>query len=113
MLLLLGSPLLEPFRISLNTIQRNLLTYATLISIILPLFELFLIHLLVKPMHLSHFLDLEEIHHEAPLICMILLDALSTENGQMVRAVKVLHSLVMLITQEALCTIFILEVYVS
>ena len=58
LLLLLDSSLLEPLGISLDTLNRDFLADTTHIGIVLPLFELLLIHLLIEPVHFSHFLDL-------------------------------------------------------
>jgi len=64
-------------------------------------------------MHLSHLLDLIEVHNETALICMVLLDALSAEHCKMIRTVEMLHPLIMLITKQTVDTIFILKVYIS
>ena len=53
-------------------------------------------------MHLPHFLDFIKIDNKAPLICMVLLDTLPTENRQMIRAVKMLDPLIMLLTEQGL-----------
>lgn len=58
LLLLLDSSLLEPLGISFDALYRDFLGNATHISIVLSLIELLLIHLLIKSVHFSHFLDL-------------------------------------------------------
>ena len=64
-------------------------------------------------MHLSHLFDLIEVDHEALFISMIFSNTLSAEYCQVIRAIKVLHPLIMLVTEETINTIFILEVNVS
>ena len=64
-------------------------------------------------MHLPHFLDFVKIDNKAPLICMVLLDTLPTENRQMIRAVKMLDPLIMLLTEQAINAILIFEIYIS
>ena len=92
---------------------RYCLGDATLVCIIFPLLQLALIHLLIHSMHLAHFLDLIQVDHEALFICMILPYTLSAEDCQVIRAIKVLHPLIMLVTEQAINTIFILEINVS
>lgn len=48
---------------------------------------------------LAHALDLIQVYHEALIIPMEWLDALTTENVQMVRAIEVLDTLWVLLTQ--------------
>ena len=79
--LLLRSSFLKPLRISFDAIKRNFLGNTALISIVFPLLELLFIHLLIKSMHLSHFLDLIEVHDKAPFICVVFLDALPTKDS--------------------------------
>ena len=81
---------------------RYFLGDAALVGIIFPFFELLGIHLLIFTMHLPHFLDFIKIDNKAPLICMVLLDTLPTENCQMIRAVKMLDPLIMLLTEQGL-----------
>ena len=64
-------------------------------------------------MHFSHFLDLIEIYHKAPLISMILLDALSTEDSEVIRAIEMLHSLVVLVTQQTLYAVLVFKIDVT
>lgn len=64
-------------------------------------------------MHLPHFLDLVKIDNKTSFIGVVLLDALSTEYGQMIRTIKVLNSLIMLLTQQAFDTILIFKIYVT
>ena len=77
---------------------------------VLSLLELLLVHLLVETVHLPHLFDLVKVHHETPLVCVVLLDAFSAEHGEMVRAVEVLHPLVVFVTEQTLYTIFIFKV---
>ena len=44
---------------------------------------------------------------------MVLLDAFSTKDSQMIRAVKVLHPLVVLFAEEALDAVLVLEIQIS
>ena len=64
-------------------------------------------------MHFPHFLNLIQVHNEAALVRMVLLDAFTAEYGQMVRAVEVLHSLVMLLANQAINTLLIFKIYVT
>jgi len=63
-------------------------------------------------MHLPHLFNFIEVYHEAPLVGMVLFDALSTEDSQVIGAVEVLYSLVVLLAQEALDAFFIFKVNV-
>lgn len=103
----------EPLGISLNLVGRDLLRDTALIGVVLPLLELLLVHLLVEPVHFAHLLDLVQVHHEAPLVSVILFDALSTEDGQVIGAVEVLDPLVMPVAKQAVDTLLIFKVYVS
>ena len=108
------SPFFEPLRVSLYFAQRYFLSDTALAGIILPFFELLGIHQLIFTVHLPHFLDFVEINDKAALICMVLLDALPTEYCQMIRAVKMLYSLVMFFTEQGLrLEVFILEIDIS
>ena len=106
-------PLLKPLRITLHLVVSNLLSDAALPRLVFPLFELLLVHLLVESVHFAHLLDFVQVHNEASLVGMVLLDAFTTENGEVVRAVEVLDPLVMLLAQQTVDTIFILEIDVS
>ena len=64
-------------------------------------------------MHLPHFLNFVEIHHKAPFISVVFLDALPAKQSEVVRTIEVLHSLVMLIAEQALNALFVLEINVS
>ena len=86
----------KPFAISNDFRGADFLGHTTLISIIFSLCELLLVKILILAMHFAHSLNLIEVNNEAFLVGVLLLDALSTEYSQMVRAVKVLHSLVVL-----------------
>jgi hypothetical protein len=69
------------------------------VELFVPFPSLFLILLNVLLLQLSHPLNLIEVHHETFIIRVELFDALSTENCQMIRTVKMFHSLWMIITQ--------------
>ena len=49
-------------------------------------------------MHLAHFLDLIKVNDKASLVGVILLNAFAAEDGVMIRAVEVLHALVVPLT---------------
>ena len=87
--------------------------YAGLVGVILPFFQLLPVLLVVHPVQLSHFLYFVQVHHETLLIRVVLFDALSTEDGQVIRAIEMLNSLVVLVAEEALDAILIFEVQVS
>jgi len=74
----------EPLRITLDLVRCDLLSDTALIGVVLALLELLLVHLLVKSMHFAHLLDLVQIDNEAPLVSVVLLDALAAEHRQMV-----------------------------
>ena len=44
---------------------------------------------------------------------MILLDALSTEDSEVIRAIEMLHSLVMLVTQQTLYAVLVFKIDVA
>ena len=93
------SSLKEPLGITHYLVGSDSLSYTTLISIVLSLFQLTFIHLLVHPMHLTHLFDFIEVHNKTALISMVFLDALSAEDRQMIRTIEVLHPLIMLVAQ--------------
>lgn len=64
-------------------------------------------------MHFTHLFDFIEVHDEAPLISMVFLDAFSTENGQVIGAIEVLDSLIMLVAEKAINNLFIFKVDIS
>ena len=108
-----GPSFQKPFGITYNLISSNLLSDTTVVSTILSLLELFLIHLLIKSVHLPHFFDFIKINDKASLISMIFLDTFSTKHSQMIRTVKMLNSLIMLITQQAIYHILVFEIDIS
>lgn len=61
-------------------------------------------------MHLAHFFDFVEVDHETALVGVVLLDALATEDGQVIGAVKVLHALVVPLAHQAIHAFLVLEV---
>ena len=64
-------------------------------------------------MHFTHFLNLIQVHDKARLIGVVFLDALSTKYSQVVRAVEVLHPLVVSLAYQTVNAILILEIYIS
>ena len=80
--------------------------------VLVPLTGLVLILANVLYLELPHALNLVQVHHEALLVAVVGLDALSAENGQVVRTVEVLHSLLMLLAHLLLerCLIVVVEV---
>ena len=61
-------------------------------------------------MHLPHLLDLIQVYNEAALVRVVFLDALSTKYSQMVGAIEMLNSLIMLVTKEAFNYTVIFEI---
>ena len=55
-----------------------------MICIVLPFFQLLTVFLIIHTINLSHPLYLVDIHNKALLVCMILLNALSTEHCEMI-----------------------------
>ena len=74
-------PLLKPLWVTLHLVISNLLSDAALPRLVFSLFELLLVHLLVESVHFAHLLDFVQVHHEAALIRVVLLDAFSAKNG--------------------------------
>ena len=64
-------------------------------------------------MKLSHLLYFIEVNDKALLVGVILLDTLPAKHSHVIGAVKVLHSLVMFITEQRLYTVLVLEVQIS
>ena len=85
---------------------------ASLVGVILPFLQLLPVLLVVHSVQLSHFLYFVQVHHEALLIRVVLFDALSTEDGQVIRAIEMLNSLIVLVAEEALNAILIFKVQV-
>jgi hypothetical protein len=86
---------------------------ATDVGVVLALEELLLVELDVLLVHLPHFLDFVQVHHEAALVSVGFLDALATKDSQVVGAVEVLHALVVAVAEQALNTLLVFEVHVS
>lgn len=107
------SSLEEPLGVTHDLIGSNCLSDTTLVGIILSLFQLTFVHLLIHSMHFPHLLDLIQVDNETALISVVLLDALPTENSEMVGAVEVLHSLIMLVAQETIDAVFVFKVDIS
>jgi len=77
--------------------------------------RLFLILLDVKLLQLPHPLNLVEVHYETLVVRVVLLDALSAKNCQMIRAVEMLDPLGVVFTKlvsEGLF-VFVIEIKVS
>ena len=107
------SSLKEPLGIANDLVSGNGLCDATLVGIVFSLLQLTFVHLLIHAMHFSHLLYLVEVDNETALISVVLLNTLPTEHSEMIGAVEVLHSLIMLVTQQAVDAIFILEVDIA
>ena len=89
----------EPFRISVYFALSNLHIDHADSCVIFSLVKLLLVHLLVHPVHFPHLLNFVKVNNETPFIGMVLFDAFSAEHCQMIGAVKVLHSLIVSLTQ--------------
>jgi hypothetical protein len=64
-------------------------------------------------MHFTHLFYFVKIDNKTALIGMILFDAFTAENGQMVGTIKVLDPLIMLIAKEAVNALLFLKIDVS
>ena len=64
-------------------------------------------------MHFSHFLNFVKVDNEASLISVVLFDAFSAKNSEMVWTVEMLHPLIMFVTKQTFDTIFILKIDIS
>ena len=109
---LISSSLKKPFRISDHLIWRNFLIYTTLISPVFSFFKLLFIHLLIQSMHFAHLFDFIKINDEASFISVVLLNALSAKDSEMIWAIEMLHPLVMFFTEQTVNTRFVFEVNV-
>lgn len=105
-----GFPFQEPLWIAFDLVIGYLLGDARLVGSVRPLLQLFLIGLLVKPVHFTHLLDLIQVHNEATLVRMVFLDALAAKYREVVGAIEVLHALIVLIAQQAVDALFVLKV---
>lgn len=108
-----GSALQEPFRVTFNLAFGYIHRGVAEVCVIFAHIELFAIHILVLAVHLAHFLDLVEVYDEAALVRVVLLDALAAENGQMIRAVEVLHALIVPLAEQAVNAILIFKVDIA
>ena len=108
-----GLSLEEPLRIALNLGLRWIEGCIAHTSAILSNVQLLRILTHVLPMHLPHLFNLIQINDKAPLIGVVLLNALPAEDRLVVRAVEVLHSLVVFLAEEAIDAFFVLEIDIS
>ena len=118
--MLLDFPLFEhdfsleiPLRIALNLNLWWIECHITHISAILSSVKLLRIQGHVLAMHLAHFLNLVKVNHKASFIGVVLLDAFSTKDGLVVRAIEVLHSLLVLLAEQTVDAFLIVVVNVS
>lgn len=111
--LLLFLPADEPFRVANHLGWWYLLRNTSLIGIILPFLELLTVLLVVHSVQFPHLFDLVEVDNEALLVSVVLLDAFPAEDGQVVRAVEMLDSLVVLVAEQALDAVLVLKVQVA
>lgn len=72
-----------------------------------------LVQHLVLLVHLAHLFDLVEVDDETALVRVVLFDTLSTENSEVIRAVEVLQTLVMLLAYQAINALLVLKVDVA
>jgi len=80
-------------------INQSLGKLLLLLSVLLvSLLGLLLVLSDILPLQLPHALDLVQVNHEALIVRMELLYTLSAEYSQMVGAVEMLHSLLVLLT---------------
>jgi hypothetical protein len=103
----------EPLWVAFYLVRRDLLRNARLICPVFPLVELFLVLLLIQSVHLSHFFNFVQVNNKASLVGMVFLNAFSAEDCQMVGAVEVLHSLVVLVAKQTVDALFILKIDIS
>ena len=61
-------------------------------------------------MHLSHLLYLVEVNDETALIRVVFLDALAAKDGQVIGAIKMLHTLIVFFTNKAVDALLIFKV---
>ena len=87
--------------------------HTALVGFIFPHLQLSLVQLRILPVHFAHLLDLIKIHDEALLISVVLLYAFSAKYRQMVGAIEMLHSLVMLIAQKTVDTLIIFKIDIT
>lgn len=88
LLLLLVLDLLEhlaafqkPLGVAIDLTDKDFLLGVALGGLVFSLVKLFLVHLLVHPMHFSHLFNFVEVNHKAAFVSMVFLDAFPAENG--------------------------------
>ena len=64
-------------------------------------------------MHFAHLFNFIKINNKAPLISVVLFDALPAEHGEVIGTIEMLNPLVMLFTKKTVDTRFIFKVNVS
>lgn len=64
-------------------------------------------------MHLAHFFNFVKINNKASFVCVVLLDALSAKDRQVIGTIEVLYSLVMLFAQQTFNTFIIIKVDIT
>lgn len=64
-------------------------------------------------MHFAHLFNFIKINNKAPLISVVLFDALPAEDGEVIGTIEMLNPLVMLFTKKTVDTRFIFKVNVS
>ena len=97
----------------MHLVISDFLGDAALPRLIFPLIELLLIHLLVESVHFAHLFEFIQVDYEASFIGVVLLDAFAAKNGEVVGAVEVLDSLVMLLTEQTVNALLVLKIDVS
>ena len=99
-----------PFWVTREVAVRDGLDRTNKIRLVLPLTQLLLVFINVSLVHFAHLFNLIQIDHEAPLVRVVLLDALSTEHRSMVTAIEVLNALIMTLAQQRLNALLVLEI---
>mmetsp|Transcript_31161 Transcript_31161/g.47662 ORF Transcript_31161/g.47662 Transcript_31161/m.47662 type:complete len:219 (-) Transcript_31161:387-1043(-) len=103
-------PLQKPLGVAVDLIDGNVQSGTAHIGLVLANFQLLLVHEVILLMHFPHLFDFVKVYDEATLVGVVLLDALSAEDGEMVRAVEVLHTLVVFVAYQAVDALLVFEV---
>lgn len=103
----------EPFGVPLDITLCCFKCGIAKVGVVLARLQLLPIECLVLLVHLAHLLDLVEVDYEARLVRVVLFDALAAEHSQVVGTIEVLHSLVVLLTYQAIDAFLVFKVDVA
>jgi hypothetical protein len=109
LVLALKEPLVIAGHLGLGRVERCILEVGTIFADL----QLLRVHHLILAVHLPHLFNLVKIDNETSLVRVVFFNTFAAKDGQMIRTVKMLNTLIMFFTEQAVDAFFVFEVDVA